>query len=223
MLCEGLAAGEGIEESARHTSVALHLGSKGEANLELLVQWGVEFGIFTGTGSISLADDIQASVEALAGMPVEGMTSQAEARLYISTVLGRDAFDELDEVDRGLLAKAVTECDSDPFASVEASGQALEDYLRELCGRHDLAFEASKLNGAGQLANLLQSHDLIHPHHVKLVDSASMLRNAKAHKKDKKTVAPWIITSRGARTAFGTTVTAIGSISEWVSNGRQIL
>jgi len=50
-----------------------------------------------------------------------------------------------------------------------------------------------------------------------------MLRNAKAHKKDKKTVAPWTITSRGARTAFGAAVTAIRSIDEWVSNGRQIL
>lgn len=222
-ICEGLILGETFKESVRHAAVAVGIDARGEANLSLLKQWGIEFGILTDSEPVTLDSDLLGAVEALAAMPVASVSSSAEARLYVSTVLGRDAFDELDEVDRGLLARAVTECDSDSPASVEASGQALEDYLREVCGANGLAQEAAKLNGAGQLGALLRQHNLIHPHHLKLIDSASTLRNAKAHKKDKQTVTPWTITSIGARTAFGTAILAIKSIHDRISNGRQIL
>lgn len=222
-ICEGLVAGESFEEAARHVAVAFHLDSRAEANLRLLVQWGVEIGVITSTDSPALAADLKTAVEAVAAMPIGKVSSVAEARLYVSTVLGRDAFDTLDEVDRGLLATTVTECESDPEASVEASGQALEDYLRELCIANGLKADAGKLSGAGQLGALLRQHNLIHPHHVKLVDSASALRNAKSHKKDKRTVIPWKITSLGARTAFGTTALAVRSIYQWTANGRQML
>lgn len=222
-ICEGLVVGESFGQAARHTAVALGLGSREEANLGLLKQWGTELGILTGTEPVALSPDLRAAVEALAANPVAGVSSNAEARLYVSSALGRDAFDQLDEVDRSLLARAVTECDGDPSTSVEASGQALEDYLRELCGSNGLAQDAAKVNGAGQLGGLLRQNNLIHPHHVKLIDSASTLRNAKAHKKDKQTVTPWTITPLGARTAFGMAVLAIESIHDWVSNGRQIL
>lgn len=225
MLCEGLVAGESISESTRHTAVALGLDSKGESYLDLLTQWGIEFGILTLTddGTVFLAEDLQSTVKAHAAMPIETATSNVEARLYVSTILGRDAFDELDEVDRHLFARAVVKCDTDPADSVEASGQALEDYLRELCGNNGLSKEASALNGAGQLANLLRKQDLIHPHHLKLVDAVSMMRNAKAHKKDKKTVAPWTVTAIGARTTFGAAAISIKSIHEWVTHKRQVL
>lgn len=222
-ICEGLVAGECFEQAARHAAVAFDLDARGEANMSLLRQWGVELGILTDRDPVTLSPDLQQAVESLAAMPVGGVASNAETRLYVSTLLGRDAFDELDETDRGLLSTAVTKCDSDPAASVEASGQALEDQLRELCIAKGLGNEASKMNGAGQLAGLLRHHDIIHPNHVKLIDSASMLRNAKAHKKDKQTVTPWDITPLGARTAFGTTVLAIRSVHDWVSNGRQSL
>ena len=222
-ICEGLVAGECFEQAARHAAVAFGLDARGEQNLSLLRQWGIELWILADGEPVTLSPDLQQSVESLAAMPVGGVASNAETRLYVSTLLGRDAFDELDEIDRGLLSTAVTKCDSDPAASVEASGQALEDRLRELCIAKGLGTGASKLNGAGQLAGFLRQHDIIHPHHVKLIDSASMLRNAKAHKKDKQTVAPWSITPLGARTAFGTTALAMRSIHDWVSRGRQSL
>jgi hypothetical protein len=222
-ICEGLAAREAFKQAARHAAVAFDLDARGEENLDLLRQWGIELGILTDGDPVTLSADLQHAVESLAAMPVSGVASNAETRLYVSTLLGRDAFDELDEVDRGLLSTAVTKCDSDPAASVEASGQALEDYLRELCIAKGLGQEASKMNGAGQLSGLLRQYDVIHANHVKLTDSESMLRNAKAHKKDKQTVAPWNITPLGARTAFGTTVLAIKSVHDWVSNGRQTL
>lgn len=194
-ICEGLIAGESLNQATRHTAVAFGLGKQAEACLNLLVQWGIELEVLADGDHISLSDDLQVGVESLAAIPVTTVSSIAETRLYISTLLGRDAFDELDEVDRGLLVMAVKNCDSDPAVSVEASGQALEDHLREFCISNGFAQEASKLNGAGQLAGLLRQHNLIHPHHVKLIDSTSMLRNAKAHKKDRETVVPWNITS----------------------------
>jgi hypothetical protein len=222
-ICEGLLAGEDFDQAVRHTAVAFSLDRHAEVSLRLFLQWGVELGVLTGGDAVELSADLTAGVKSLAAMPVAAVSSAAETRLYISTLLGRDAFDELDEVDRGLLTTTVSECDCNPAASVEASGQALEDYLRELSGSKGHAGEACKLNGAGQLGGLLRQHDLIHPHHVKLIDSISMLRNAKAHKKDKQTVTPWNITSLGARTAFGTTALAIKSIHDWVSDGRQTL
>ncbi len=222
-ILEGLVAGETFEQAARHTAVDLSLDARGEANLSLLKQWGIEFGILADTKPTTLSADLQTSVDAVAALPVGAVDSVAGARLHVSVVLGRDAFDQLDEVDRGLLARAVSECDSNPADSVEASGQALEDYLRELCVLNGLGAEAARQNGAGQLGTLLRQHNLIHPHHLKLIDAASTFRNAKAHKKDKQTVVPWTITPLGARTAFGTAVTAIKSIHAWVANGGQLL
>jgi len=222
-ICEGLATGESFDQAARHAAVTFGLDSRGEGNLKLLRQWGVEVGVLTDGENTSLSADIQGSIESHAALPVAPVTSTAETRLYISTLLGRDAFDELDEIDRGLLTSAVQDCDKDPAASVEASGQALEDHLRELCISNGLGVQASKMNGAGQLGTLLRQKNLIHPHHLKLIDAASMLRNAKAHKKDKQTATPWSISPLGARTAFGATTLAIRSIHQWVSNRGQIL
>jgi hypothetical protein len=222
-VCEGLIAGECFQQAGRHAAVMFDFDARGEQNVELLHQWGVELGILNDDDPATLNADLMQAVESLAATPVGDVTSAAETRLYVSTVLGRVAFDELDEIDRGLLSTAVMECDINPAASVEASGQALEDQLRELCIAKGLSLEARKMNGAGQLAGLLRQHDVIHPHHMKLVDSASMLRNAKAHKKDKQTVTPWSISPLGARTAFGTTALALRSIHDWVSKGRQTL
>jgi hypothetical protein len=223
-ICEGLAAGETFDRAARHTAVALCLDARSEEKLALLRQWAVELGVLTdGAHGPSLSPDLKGTIESHAALPVDSMTSTSETRLYICALLGRDAFDQLDEVDRGLLVTAVAECDSNPANSVEASGQALEDYLRELCMARGIGNDASKRNGASQLGALLRQNNLIHSHHVKLVDAASMLRNAKAHKKDKQTVTPWSITQLGARTAFGTTALAVRSIHEWITNGGQSL
>ena len=222
-ICEGLAVGEDLSQAIRHAAVAHNLDGAAEANLSIFVKWGTELSVLTDSTPTRLSASLQSSVESLAALPVAAVSSTAEIRLYISTLLGRDAFDELDEVDRGLLVSAVNTCDSDPPGSVEASGQALEDYLRELCASQGLGADASKLSGAGQLSGLLRNRDVIHPHHVKLIDAASMLRNAKVHKKDRATVAPWLITSLGARTAFGASTLAIRSIHDWVSKGRQTL
>ncbi|MBN1458222.1 MAG: helix-turn-helix transcriptional regulator [Armatimonadetes bacterium] len=222
-ICEGLAVGETFEQASRNTAVMFQIDPKAEERLGLLRQWGAELGVLTSEDAATLSADLQSAVGSLAAMPVSSVTSTAETRLYISTIVGRDAFDSLDEVDRELLVSAVADCDGDPPSSVEASGQALEDYLRELCVANGLANEATRLNGAGQLAGLLRQHDLIHPHHVKLVESASALRNAKAHKKDRQTVTPWNISPLGARTAFGMTVLVIKSVHDWVSSRRQNL
>ena len=221
-ICEGLLAGEMYEQAARHTAVALGLDARAEANLALLRQWGLELGVFIeAEDDINLSADLRGGVAATAALPIPSVTSVAEIRLYISTLLGRDAFDALDEIDRGLLVDAVKECESDPPESVEASGQALEDYLREVCLAQGIGAEAAKLNGAGQLAGLLRAKGRIHPHYLKLVDAASMFRNAKAHKKDKRTVAPWAISPHGARTAFGASTLAIRSIHAWIEHGGQ--
>ncbi len=223
-ICEGLLAGETLDQAMRHAAVALRLDDRAQENMALLLRWGMELSLLgEGAQGTYLSPDLQGRVHSHAALPVGAITSSAEARLYVSTLLGRDAFDQLDETDRSLLVTGVVECDDSPANSVEASGQALEDYLRELCMAKGLGNEAVKLSGAGQLAGLLRQHNLIHAHHVKLVDLAATLRNAKAHRKDKQTVAPWSISSLGARTAFGAATLAIRSIHEWITRGGQCL
>jgi hypothetical protein len=113
--------------------------------------------------------------------------------------------------------------DARPRDSVEHTGQALEDFLREVAGDKGLAAEAGKLNGIGQLANLLHTKGVIHNHHQKLADAVSTMRNAAAHRKDKKTMTPWTITAMAAFSAHSSALTVIRSIYEYTTSGRQVL
>jgi len=149
--------------------------------------------------------------------------SEAKARLFNARWLGRQVHNMLDEVDRQLLCDGLLKFRSDPRKSVDSTGQALEDFLREIATRNGHAAEAKKMNGAGQLAALLVSTGLIHSHHQKVAEAVSTVRNATSHWKDKKTLAPWTITEDGAFATLVQTLTAIRSISEYTTNGRQTI
>jgi hypothetical protein len=129
----------------------------------------------------------------------------------------------LDETDRKLLADALLAYVAKPRDSVEKAGQAVEDFLREVAGDQGLASDAGKLNGIGQLANLLHTKGVIHNHHQKLADAVSTARNAAAHRKDKKTMTPWTITPLAAFTAYSTALTVIRSVHQYTTSGRQVL
>ena len=153
----------------------------------------------------------------------EDVESEAKARLFNARRLGRDVHDLLDETDRSLLADSLLKHASDPRASVSASGQAIEDFLRHVADDRGLGSEARKKSGAGQLANLLYTNGVIHNHQQKLVDAAATTRNATAHRKDKKTLAPWELTPFGAFSALAMTLTAIRSIYMYVNDGSQTI
>jgi len=186
-ICEGVMFGESESEAIRRASIILSVENPGV--LDVLVKWGEELGIFVReNGAIRLAPELvsrTASV-AVAGLSSRDITSEAAARLYNASRIGRDANNFLDEIDRTLLAKAQLECPISPDDSLEKSGKALEDYLREVAGVKGLTAEAAKCSGAGQLGSMLVGQGVIHTHLNQIVQAISTSRNMTAHHKDKK-------------------------------------
>jgi hypothetical protein len=224
-LTEGLALGEDATTATRKAALTLRLKGRDAERLAILLRWGVDLGILQdGGGGIRLAPEIQPSVRP--GPPTlsaEDLESEARARLYNARRLGREANNYLDETDRKLLADALLSYEAKPRDSVEHTGQALEDFLRELASDKGLAAEAGKLNGIGQLVNLLYTKGVIHSHHQKLADAVATARNAAAHRKDKKTMTPWMITPLAAFSSHSVALTVIRSIHQFITSGRQVL
>jgi hypothetical protein len=224
-LVEGFTYGESVDDATRKALRLLDLPHSEHAKLMLLVRWGIDLGILEHVnGHMKLLAELSPSAtEEMGPLSVEDVESEAKARLFNSRRLGRDANNYLDEIDRTLLADALLDYESDPRASINASGQALEDFLREIADDKGLAAEAKKASGAGQLANMLHREGVIHNHHQKMVDAAATIRNATAHRKDKGTLAPWELTPDGAFSALSMTLTVIRSIHHYVNDGRQTI
>jgi hypothetical protein len=224
-MCEGLLLGEDEHDAIRKTEVLLgQIGTQKDLNT-VLVPLGLQLDLLSrnADGALQVQESLARSTKPAHVLDLAQVTSESAARFYCALSLGRLAFNSLDEIDRRLLTEGVLAFKSSPSDAAEKCGQALEDYLRELAKQSGLATEASKLNGAMQLASLLISKSVIHTHHQKLVEAASTVRNATAHKKDKKTLAPWVITQHGALAAVVTALVAIRSIFEFVTKGTQEL
>jgi hypothetical protein len=224
-LCEGLALGEGRRDAIRKAARLLGIPSRHEAAFDILIKWALELGILTEIDlDLQLAAEVAVAPTTLP--PVlreEDVESEAKARLYNALRLGQGANNYLDEIDRQLLADALLLHSSKPTDSVEKSGQALEDFLREVARTHGVGAEAAKASGAGQLASLLVGKGVLHTHHQKLVDAIYTARNATAHRKDRKTLAPWEITPFGGFWALSGTLVTIRSIFMFVNQGSQTI
>lgn len=222
-VCEGLALGEA--ESVAVQRAALNLGLDDPSKLSILIGWGEDLKILQRIdGSLQLAPDLMSRVATVASaVSSEKIDSEAAARLFNASQLGRDANQYLDEQDRTLLAKAQQSIRTNPEVAVEKSGKALEDYLREIATTKGLAVEAKGQNGAGQLGSMLASKGVIHSHHNQLIAAISTIRNMKAHHKDKKTMTPWHVTEAGAEWAVFGTLQIIRSVHDYVLKGHQIL
>jgi hypothetical protein len=225
MLVEGIALGEAEGVAIRKTLLLLGLSESETSKLQTLLRWGQDLGVFeSADGGIKLVAELSTeSADELGALSASDIESEAKARLFNARRLGRDANNYLDEVDRGLLADALLRYESDARKSIDASGQALEDFLRHVADDRGLNAEAKKASGAGQLANLLYSKGVIHNHQQKMVDAVATIRNATAHRKDKTTLTPWELTPFGAFSALAMTLTAIRSIHMYVQKGRQTI
>lgn len=225
VLIEGIALGESRDDAIRKTLLLLDLPESDASKLDLLLRWASDLGIIEASnGEPRLVAEL--SVERSDELDVlapEDVESEARARLFNARRLGRNATNYLDEVDRGLLADALLTHESDPRKSIDASGQAIEDFLRHVADERGFGTEAKKKSGAGQLGNLLYTKGVIHNHHHKMVDATATIRNATAHRKDKKTLAPWQLTAFGAFTALSMTLTAIRSIHMYITKGNQTI
>lgn len=223
-LLEGLALGEPVAIASRKAGLLLGLGdgTAVSSKFDVLVRLGSTLGILDPDGSIAAEYEPGDDADAIVLM-AKDVESEAKARLFVAKWLGRSVHNALDDTDRQLLCDALLKYRIDPRKSVEAAGQALEDYLREIADAKDLAAEAKKLNGAGQLANLLVNKGLLHSHQQKLAEAVSTVRNATSHRKDKKTMKAWTITEHGAFSTFVCALTAIRSIGEYTTNGRQTI
>lgn len=224
-LVEGIALGEPEHDAIRKARLLLGLPESDANKLEALLRYGDDLGIIERRdGRVTLASEFEPAADGgFVPLSTEDIESEARARLFNARTLGRDANNYLDEVDRGLLAEALLNHTSDPRKAVELAGQALEDFLRHVAADGGLAAEAKKSSGAGQLANVLHSKGVMHNHHQKLVDAVSTVRNATAHRKDKKTLTTWELSSFGAFSAVAMAMTAIRSIHEYTSRGRQTI
>lgn len=223
-LVEGLALGEKSATAVRRAAHLVDVDARHVDRLTLLLQLGVDLGILESNGDYKLVAELQPdAVDRLAPIAAGDLESEAKARLYNARRLGRDANNYLDEVDRKLLADSLLAYESDPRKSVADSGQALEDFLREVAVANNLATDVAKLNGAEQVATLLYSNAVIHTHHMKLVAAVSVPRNATSHKKDKKTMVPWEITPLAAFSTHTTTLTIIRSIYAFITNRKQTI
>lgn len=224
-ICEGLAYNEPSDLAMKRATVRLAIEEQDEPRLLILLKWAQDLGlVIFADGKWLLSKGIDTGAqETLSLLSPEDIESEAKARLFIARRLGRDAYGFLDFADRGLLARSLLEIHSDPGQAVEDTSKALEDYLREVCNDRGLSDKAKKLNGPSQLANMMVAEGLIHGHQSKLVDSVSAVRAAKAHKKDKKTLAPWVITDHGAFATTMLTLTAIRCLHEYVYGGRQLI
>jgi hypothetical protein len=224
-LVEGLALGEAEDVAIRKTLMLLGLPNSEAPKLRTLLRWASDLGIVEfRDGKPRLIDELAVeNVDELGALSGADVESEAKARLFNARRLGRDANNYLDEVDRGLLADALLKYESDARRSIEAAGQALEDFLRHVSTDRGLDSEAKKASGAGQLSNLLYTRGVIHSHQQKMVDAIATVRNATAHRKDKKTLTPWELTSFGAFSAISMTLTTIRSIHHYVQKGRQTI
>jgi hypothetical protein len=225
MLIEGIALGEAEEAAIRKTLLLLGLPASETSKLQTLIRWAENLGIVeSADGSLKLVAELSIeSADDLGALTAADVESEAKARLFNAARLGRDANNYLDEVDRGLLADALLRYEWDARKSIDASGQALEDFLRHVADDRGFSTEAKKASGAGQLANLLFAKGVIHNHQQKMVDAVATIRNATAHRKDKKTLTPWELTPFGAFSALSMTLTAIRSIHVYVQKGRQTI
>jgi hypothetical protein len=220
-----LVAGERQIPESRKATLLLGLTNGAADKFDVLTRLGLSLGILAGDGSaLTLAPELMpAAADDLVVVTPADIESEAKARLFNARWLGRQVHNMLDEVDRQLLCDGLLKFRSDPRKSVDSTGQALEDFLREIATRNGHAAEAKKMNGSGQLAALLVSKGLIHSHHQKVAEAVSTVRNATSHRKDKKTLAPWTITELGAFATLAQTLTAIRSIGEYTTNGRQTI
>jgi hypothetical protein len=225
VVCEGLALGESATEAIRKASVILGIEKSDLDRFDFLIKLGVDLSLLReADGVVELAPEVTPAATAHGPfITSDDVESEVKSRLYVAGRMGREAFNALDDRERGLFASSLLSITGKPSETVEQAGQATENYLRELCGKRGLAAEAAKQNGAGQLASLLASKSIIHNHHVKLIDMVGALRNAKVHHKDKKTLVPWQITEEGALASFFAAVTAIKSIESYLKTGSQIL
>jgi len=225
VLIEGLALGERESDAIRKALLLLGLPDSETSKLRMLLRWGGDLGIVESAGDeTKLVTELSpTSADGLGALTATDVESEAKARLFNARRLDRDANNYLDEVDRSLLADALLKYESDARNSIDASGQAIEDFLRHVADDRGLGEEAKKASGAGQLANLLYSKGVIHNHHQKMIDAVATIRNATAHRKDKNTLTPWELTPFGAFSALVMTLTAIRAIHLYTQKGRQTI
>jgi hypothetical protein len=224
-LIEGIALGEETEVAIRKALRLLGLPESEASKLRTLLRLGGDFGILESeNGRTRLSAELEsACVKETGVLSPEDVESEARARLFNARRLARDPHNYLDDTDRALLAGALLKYESDPRRSIDSSGQALEDFLRELANDQGHGPDSKKLNGAGQLADMLRIKGVIHAHHQKMVEAPATIRNAAGHRKDKKTLIPWELTPDGAFAAHAMTLTAIRSIHQYVKSRRQTI
>lgn len=218
-----------VEDSARKTNVVHDIASEAEYIEEYFLQFGEFAGIIETRGDSvdieiegrEIPIDSVESVEALRN----AIESEAEIRFYLEETIGTETMSKIDEDTENDLVKAFSEHAESPRDSITASGRALEDFLRDL-GRSygNNIDEYESASGAGEVADLLKGDAVIREVQRKRAQSVAAIRaKGGAHGDDRQTGERWRTSPEIALSTAMTTALLIGSVSQLVEEGNQVL
>lgn len=227
VVCEGIAWGETEDEAIRKSTVLLSISKNNADIFKKLIRWGEELGILNRntTGQLIISEEFKPDIDQLSiGFPTEqDITSEVRARLYVSSYLGMIINNYIDDVNRSILADALLKATHDPVTAIEDSGRVLENFLRQIAADKSLSKEAQTKNGATQVAMMLRNHDIIHTHHMNLIQAIATIRNSQGHSLDKITGQVWSTESKTAFWAIQGTLITLRSVYEYVHNKQQVI
>lgn len=155
---------------------------------------------------------------------LDSLESEAEIRLYLETTLGEETIQSIDPDVVDQLTEAFKIFVQDPRKSIEESGRAIEDYLRELgveLGSDDRDYQGA--SGIVPLTNHLKGDDLIEKTHQKFIFDLAERRNRAAHGKDTESMQRWRITPEAGLSTAMDAVIVIRSIHIEINDSGGVL
>jgi hypothetical protein len=213
-----------VEDAARKVFVVFTLGSSEEKTKQIFVKWGIYAGLLERGNNRQVI--VSANVTSLETADLKqlrnAMTNEVNARVYISKVLGSDAFSFVPPKDVNFFASAIKNYRSSPRNSIIDVGTALENILRKFCASKTI--NASAINGIGSLADALRKKGFMLSKHQDLCKGLNALRICAVHGADKQTGIDWDLTAYTALATIMLSLSFVHSVYTFIyDNAEQVL
>ncbi|HEY3397180.1 MAG TPA: hypothetical protein VGM19_05905 [Armatimonadota bacterium] len=175
--CDFVRRGMSSREAAIRTCTLLDVDIGAVKEQNVLASWGEYAGIMArGGGRIALSErpneaDLEERIRILRGFE-SALVDEMAARTWLEQLLGKDAFDSLDEAILDDLAKALSGYAANPGDALRDAGRALEDYLKTVALSNGLSLmnaSGKPIEQIAKLLELLRTNKLIAGKHVNIV------------------------------------------------------